>query len=140
MFHLSTAFRAWLEGIATPGLVSRRMGEPIYKICDEAAFREAEAKGRFEGSADDRRDGFIHFSSAHQVRGTLDKWFAGREGLVLLAVDAERLGEGLRWEASRGGDLFPHLYGPLELRHVFKVEALRLGADGRHELPEGVAA
>ena len=116
------------------------MGEPVYKICDEVAFREAKAKGRFEESADDLRDGFIHLSAAHQVAGTLATHFVGREGLVLLTIDADELGEALRWETSRGGDLFPHLYGPLHLDHVISIEPLRLGANGRHVLPEGVAA
>jgi uncharacterized protein (DUF952 family) len=115
------------------------MGEPVYKICDETAFQEAKAKGRFDGSADDLRDGFIHLSAAHQVAGTLKKYFVRREGLVLLTVDADELGEALRWETSRGGDLFPHLYGPLHLDHVLSVEPLRVGADGWHVLPEGVA-
>ena len=111
------------------------MSEPVYKICDETQFLEAKAKGRFEGSRDDIRDGFIHLSAGRQVAGTLATHFAGCEGLVLLTVDADRLGEGLRWERSRGGDLFPHLYGPLHFDHVTSAEPLRLGADGRHILP-----
>ena len=115
------------------------MGKPVYKICDEAALQEARSTGRFEGSADDLRDGFIHLSAAGQVAGTLATHFAGRDDLVLLAIDAERLGRRLRWEPSRGGDLFPHLYGPLDLGQLLWVEALPLQADGRHRLPAGVA-
>jgi uncharacterized protein (DUF952 family) len=115
------------------------MAEPVYKICSEAALQEARRCGRFDGSADDARDGFIHLSAGHQVAGTLAKYFAGRRDLVLLAVDPERLGERLRWEKSRGGDLFPHLYGPLDLAHVISVEALTLQEDGSHHLPEGIA-
>jgi len=115
------------------------MGQPVYKICPEAALQEARRCGRFEGSADDARDGFIHLSAASQVAGTLAKYFAGQRGLVLLAVDPERLGERLRWETSRGGELFPHLYGPLELEHVISVEPLTLQEDGSHRLPTGVA-
>jgi uncharacterized protein (DUF952 family) len=116
------------------------MGQPVYKICPEAALQEARRCGRFEGSADDARDGFIHLSAASQVAGTLAKYFAGQRGLVLLAVDPERLGERLRWETSRGGELFPHLYGPLELEPVISVEPLTLQEDGSHRLPTGVAS
>ena len=115
------------------------MSDPIYKICKSAMLQEARGRGRFEGSADDLRDGFIHLSAGHQVAGTLAKYFAGQRDLVLLAVDPERLGAGLRWEKSRGGDLFPHLYGPLDLDHVISIEALVLQEDGTHRLPEGVA-
>ena len=95
------------------------MSEPVYKICSRAALEEARKSGRFDGSADDARDGFIHLSAASQVSGTLAKYFAGQCGLVLLAVDPERLGDRLRWEKSRGGELFPHLYAPLPLTAVF---------------------
>ena len=115
------------------------MSDPIYKICESAMLQEARGRGRFEGSADDLRDGFIHLSAGHQVAGTLAKYFAGQRDLVLLAVDPERLGAGLRWEKSRGGELFPHLYGPLDLDHVISIEALVLQEDGTHRLPEGVA-
>jgi uncharacterized protein (DUF952 family) len=74
--------------------------------------------GVFRGSPDDRRDGFIHFSTAAQVRGTLEKYFAGESGLVLIAVAAGKLGAALKWEPSRGGALFPHLYGDLSLTAV----------------------
>lgn len=102
-------------------------------------LQEARGRGRFEGSPDDARDGFIHLSAGHQVAGTLAKYFSGQRDLVLLAVDPERLGEGFRWETSRGGELFPHLYGPLDLDHVISVEALVLREDGTHCLPEGIA-
>jgi uncharacterized protein (DUF952 family) len=114
------------------------MAESVYKICSRAALQEARKSGRFDGSADDARDGFIHLSAASQVAGTLAKYFAGQRGLVLLAVDPERLGQQLRWERSRGGELFPHLYGPLDLAHVISVEALELQEDGSHRLPEGI--
>jgi uncharacterized protein (DUF952 family) len=115
------------------------MTEPVYKICSGAALQEARRSGRFEGSADDARDGFIHLSAGSQVPGTLAKYFAGQHDLVLLAVDAERLGASLRWEPSRGGELFPHLYGALDLDHVISVEALPLQEDGSFRLPAGVA-
>lgn len=115
------------------------MGEPVYKILTKSAFEEASAKGRFEGSAVDLRDGFIHLSAGRQVAGTLVLHFKGQTDLLLLAIDSAALGARLRWEPSRGGDLFPHLYGPLDLRHVAWSADLPLGADGRHLLPEGVA-
>jgi uncharacterized protein (DUF952 family) len=116
------------------------MAEPVYKVLTEAAFEAAQRQGRFAGSADDLRDGFIHLSARHQLEGTLATHFAGQTDLLLLAVDAERLGDDLKWEPSRGGALFPHLYAPLDLAAVLWAEALPLGADGRHVLPEGVAA
>jgi uncharacterized protein (DUF952 family) len=115
------------------------MPEPVYKVLSEAAFEQAKAAGRFAGSADDARDGFIHLSAAHQLATTLAAHFAGQDGLVLLALDAGRLGPGLKWEPSRGGALFPHLYAPLDLAAMLWVERLALGADGRHVLPEVVA-
>jgi uncharacterized protein (DUF952 family) len=116
------------------------MSGPLYKVSTEAAFAEAMSKGRFEGSPDDRRDGFIHLSAGNQLRGTLAKYFAGQSGLVLLEVDADRLGDGLKWEPSRGGALFPHLYGPLDLIAVVSVMKLELAEDGSHLLPVGVNA
>ncbi|MGA8690320.1 MAG: DUF952 domain-containing protein [Methyloceanibacter sp.] len=114
------------------------MDGTVYKICSKAALAEARAKGGFDGSSDDLHDGFIHFSSAEQLEGTLTKHFAGEANLVLLAVNTERLGERLQWEPSRGGEVFPHLYGPLDLGVVLWVEPLTLGADGRYRLPARV--
>jgi uncharacterized protein (DUF952 family) len=96
----------------------------IYKICDREEWERALALGQFLGSAIDRKDGYIHFSAAHQLRETARRHFAGREGLVLLAVATEALGGDLRWEKSRGGDLFPHLYAPLATRYVHSVVPL----------------
>ena len=90
----------------------------IYKICPASAWREAERQGVFRGSADDVRDGFIHFSTASQVAGTVAKAFCGQTGLFLIAVDADALGDALRWEPSRNDELFPHLYGELDLGAV----------------------
>ena len=108
----------------------------IYKIVPAALWREAERAGRFTGSAVDRRDGFIHFSTAAQAAETAAKHFAGQSELLLVGVDATRLGDALRWEASRGGALFPHLYGALEFGAVTRVEPLPLGPDGRHRFPD----
>jgi uncharacterized protein (DUF952 family) len=112
------------------------MAELIYKICPEGLWRDAERTGRFDGAPVDHADGFIHFSTAGQVEETAAKHFAGQSDLVLVAVEAEALAPALRWEASRGGDLFPHLYGPLHLSAVRWVKPLPLGADGLHVFPE----
>lgn len=107
----------------------------IYKICPASIWREAEHSGVFRGSEHDLRDGFIHFSTAAQVAETAAKHFAGERDLVLVRLDAARLGAALKWEPSRGGALFPHLYGELELAAVTKVDALPLGPDGTHQFP-----
>ena len=83
----------------------------------------------------DRRDGFIHFSTAAQVAETAAKHFAGQNDVLLVSVDATRLGDRLKWEPSRGDALFPHLYGDLDVTAVMRVEPLRLGPDGRHVFP-----
>ena len=108
----------------------------IYKICPASAWREAERQGAYRGSADDLRDGFIHFSTAAQVPGTAAKHFAGQSGLFLIAVDADALGDRLKWEPSRGGDLFPHLYGELDPGTVLKVMDMPLRSSGEHAIPE----
>lgn len=114
------------------------MRDKIYKIVDRAAWREAEAAGRFAGAPLDLRDGFIHFSTAAQVRETARRHFAGMADLLLVEVDANRLGDRLRFEVSRGGHLFPHLYGPLALDAVLRVMELPLGANGEHLFPAGI--
>ena len=107
----------------------------IYKICTAAEWRDAERDGAYRGSAVDRQDGFIHFSTAEQAAETAAKWFAGQRDLVLVAVDAEALGDKLKWEPSRGGALFPHLYGDLPLPAVHRVDPLPLDETGRHVFP-----
>jgi|SRR6185312_3501746 len=107
----------------------------IYKICGAALWRDAERDGTFYGAAVDLQDGFIHFSAADQVAETAARHFAGMSDLVLVYVDAGKLGERLKWEPSRGGALFPHLYGPLALDAVTDAKPLPLGPDGRHRLP-----
>jgi uncharacterized protein (DUF952 family) len=95
----------------------------IYKILTATDWEQAQRAGRFAGSDDDRRDGFIHFSDGETVLGTARKYFAGQSGLMLLAVDPARLAE-LRWERSRDDALFPHLYGPLDLDAVTQADRL----------------
>ena len=108
---------------------------PIYKICTASEWSDAERDGVYRGSAVDRKDGFIHFSTAEQAAETAAKWFAGQRDLVLVAVDADTLGEKLKWEPSRGGALFPHLYGELDAMAVLRVDPLPLDASGRHAFP-----
>lgn len=108
----------------------------IYKICPEPLWREAEKAGVFTGAPIDVQDGYLHFSTAEQVRETAAKHFAGETNLLLIAIDAQRLGAALRFEPSRGGALFPHLYAPLPLSAVLWVRPLPLGDDGYHVFPE----
>jgi uncharacterized protein (DUF952 family) len=96
----------------------------IYKLLSAAEWAAAEAQGHCDGSADDRRDGFIHLSGPDQVVETARRHFSGQTGLVLLAVDPDRLGEDLRWEPSRGGAFFPHVYGPLPVHAVVAAYAV----------------
>jgi uncharacterized protein (DUF952 family) len=108
----------------------------IYKICSASAWREAERQGVYRGSADDARDGFIHFSTASQVAETARKHFFGQTALFLGEVDAFALGKALRWERSRNDELFPHLYGELDLGAVRAVKNLNTRSDGGHDIPE----
>ncbi len=106
----------------------------LYKILSRWEWEGALAKGRFEGSAADLADGFIHFSAAGQASETASRHFRGQADLVVLAVEAEALGGALRWEASRGGALFPHLYGPLACDRVIAAWPAPLGDDGTPDL------
>ncbi|HEV7438079.1 MAG TPA: DUF952 domain-containing protein [Methylobacterium sp.] len=112
----------------------------IYKICPRALWREAEAAGRFDGAPVDLADGFIHFSTAAQAAETAARHFTGARDLLLVSVEADALGDALRYEPSRGGALFPHLYGPLPLSAVRGVAELPLGPDGRHAFPAEILA
>ena len=107
----------------------------IYHICRREEWEAARRVGRYAGSSQDAADGFIHFSAAEQVKASAAKHRAGQTGLVLLAVDADRLGAALKWEPSRGGALFPHLYGALPVEAVLAAHDLPLGADGAHVFP-----
>jgi uncharacterized protein (DUF952 family) len=108
----------------------------IFKICPAALWDESEPQGLFKGAPIDLEDGYIHFSTASQVHETAARHFARQHDLVLIAVDDEDLGAALRYEPSRGGDLFPHLFAPLDRSVVRFVKPLPLGADGRHMFPE----
>ena len=111
----------------------------IYKILPLALWREAQASGHFTGAPVDVADGFIHFSTAGQMRETAARHFAGQQGLVLLAVDAAQLGTALKWEVSRGGALFPHLYGDLPVAAIVSAHPLPCLADGSHDFDGAVA-
>lgn len=106
----------------------------IYKIATVEQWRTAEVTGVFHGAPVDLADGFIHFSTAAQVAETLAKHFAGQRDLLLVAVDAGQFGDELRWEVSRGGQLFPHLYAPLLVTAVHGVNAIPVDANGDHVL------
>ena len=115
--------------------------QTVYKIVDAAIWREAEAAGRFEGAGIDLTDGYIHFSTADQARETAARHYRGRDGLMRVAVDGAALdreaGEAFRYEPSRGGALFPHLYAALPMACVSWARPLPLGADG-HVFPGGM--
>jgi uncharacterized protein (DUF952 family) len=110
----------------------------VYKIVPAGLWAAAEAAGRFDGAPVDAADGFIHFSTGAQVAETAARHFAGGADLLIVSVDAAALGAALVYEPSRGGALFPHLYGPLPLAAVTAVRPLPLGPDGRHAFPPDV--
>jgi uncharacterized protein (DUF952 family) len=105
----------------------------IYKVATATLWREAEAQGRFTGAPIDLADGFIHFSTSEQTRETVALHFKGQDELVIAAIDTEKLKEPIKWEASRGGALFPHLYAALPLDAVAWVKPLPMLADGSHD-------
>ena len=102
----------------------------IYHMCRRTEWELAAPSGVYFGSSQDRADGFIHFSTAAQLPESAGRHRSGQVGLVLLTVDANALGAALRWEPSRGGALFPHLYGALPVSAVRTVVDLPLGSDG----------
>lgn len=108
----------------------------IFKILPDPMWQEAIRLGRFDGAPVDLADGFIHFSDAEQVKETAAKHFSGQGDLLLAAFDAEALGPDLKWETSRGGALFPHLYATLDPAAALWVKPLPLGPDGVHQFPE----
>lgn len=108
----------------------------IYHMCKQEEWETAQAAGAYGGSSQDQADGFIHFSTAGQIVESAAKHRTGQEGLLLLTVDAHALGEALKWEESRGGALFPHLYGDLPVSAAVKFDPLPLGPDGKHVFPD----
>jgi uncharacterized protein (DUF952 family) len=111
----------------------------IYKLLSADEWADAQVRGRFDGSEVDRRDGYVHLSGPDQVVETAARHFAGRTGLVLLTVDPARLGAALRWETSRGGALFPHLYAPLPVDAVTRVDALPHGVPAHEAVRDALA-
>jgi len=112
------------------------MTQIIYHMCRAEEWAAAAASGSYPGSSQDQADGFIHFSTKGQIVESARRHRAGQDGLLLVAVNAARLGDRLKWEKSRGGDLFPHLYGPLGPAESTSVRPLPLGSDGQHVFPE----
>ena len=112
------------------------MDRIIYKIAPKALWDAAVAAGRFDGAPVDLADGFIHFSTASQVYETAAKHFAGQSDLLLVAIDTEGFGDALKYEVSRGGALFPHLYATLDPAAAIWVKPLPLGDDGAHVFPD----
>ena len=115
------------------------MPKPIYKVVDRELWQQAATSGKFRGAAIDLQDGYIHFSAADQLVATVQKHFAGRDNLVVAEIDSELLGDSLRWEVSRGGELFPHLYDSLNTA-LAEIHELPL-KDGQHDFSgiEGVS-
>lgn len=111
------------------------MAQMIYHMCPVEAWKAAVRAHEYRGTADDLRDGFIHFSTADQIAESARRHRAGQSGLLLIAVESVRLGDRLRWEPSRDGALFPHLYGPLDPAEVASIAPLPLGPDGEHIFP-----
>ena len=107
----------------------------IYHLARRKDWDAAAATGTYAGTADDMRDGFIHFSTADQVAESAARHRRGEEDLLLVAVDGDSLGAALRWEKSRGGALFPHLYSALPCTAVLWTKPLPLGDDGLHRFP-----
>ncbi|MFT4182470.1 MAG: DUF952 domain-containing protein [Rhizobium sp.] len=108
----------------------------VYKIVPDALWQQARQSGVFHGASIDLTDNFIHLSTAQQSKETAARYFAGQDGLLLVAVDGDALGDKLVFEPSRGGDLFPHLYAPLPLSAVLWAKPLPLDPDGAHVFPE----
>ena len=113
-------------------------GPLVYKICRQAEWQEALRRGCYTGSTVDLRDGFIHLSAADQIAGTAERHFRNQSGLVLVALATARIGPGLRWEVSRGGALFPHHYGPIDVAAAVWVKPMPPGRVGVPQLPPDI--
>ncbi len=116
------------------------MNNSIYHMCRVEEWQAAQESGQYPGSSQDQADGFIHFSTGEQIVESADKHRTGQSGLLLLTIDPAKLGEALKWEESRGGALFPHLYGPLPTGAVERTDDLPLGNDNLHIFPDHVSA
>jgi uncharacterized protein (DUF952 family) len=114
------------------------MNELIYHMCRADEWVDAQKSGTYVGSSQDHADKFIHFSTASQVRVSARKHRAGQDGLVLLSVAIDQLGDALKWEKSRGGDLFPHLYGDMLSSAVVYSVPLPLDENGLHIFPRSI--
>src|SRR5579863_3833837 len=112
------------------------MTQMIYHMCRADEWATAVKSGTYPGSSQDRTDGFIHFSTAAQIVESARRHRAGQEGLLLIGVDPARLHGRLKWEKSRGGEFFPHLYGPLDPAESTSVRPLPLGPNGLHAFPQ----
>ena len=111
------------------------MANPLYKVVPSLVWKEAESTGFFRGAGIDLQDGFIHLSAPGQVVETVTLHFAGQKNLLLVTIDGDKLGDSLQWEPSRGGELFPHVYGAIPIETVERVDPLPLGEDGNHQFP-----
>ena len=113
------------------------MTGPVYKLVDRTEWARARASGAYEGSEVDRADGYIHLSTAAQLAETARRHYAGRDGLVLVGVDLTGLGDAVKWEPSRGGEMFPHVYGPLPLSAALTERPLSVRDDGTMVFEDG---
>ena len=113
------------------------MSDLAHKLVDRAEWEAARASGAYVGSAVDRVDGYIHLSTGAQLAETARRHYAGRTGLVLATIDCARVGDSLKWEPSRGGDLFPHLYAPLPFDAVVAERGLSVDAEGTPKFEDG---
>jgi uncharacterized protein (DUF952 family) len=120
-------------------LGTKRRMKHVHKIVSESDWAAAVARGIFNGAGIDLDDGYIHLSTSVQVRETARLWFAGRRDLLLVSFDEASLGHDLKFEPSRGGDLFPHFFGVIDTSLARQVHALDIGADGLHVFPESIA-
>jgi uncharacterized protein (DUF952 family) len=110
----------------------------IFHMCKRSDWQSAQTAGQYPGSGDDLADGFMHFSTAEQLAESAARHRAGVTDLLLITVDADDLGDALKWEPSRGGQLFPHLYGALEVSNVISADELPLDEDGLHIFPDSI--
>ena len=111
------------------------MNQRLYKILSGTEWQQVHSDQALAGFGIDLTDGFIHLSSAGQVKETVQRYFSGRDDLMLVSIDGSFLGESLRWEESRGGAACPHVYGVIPMEAILKAEPLPLGSDGEHQFP-----